>query len=314
MGTFWCYTARHMNAIDIQDLKKVYHTKGKSVEALKGVTFSIKEGEFFGLLGPNGAGKSTTINILSGVSEKSGGDISVLGQSISKDITEVKKLIGVVPQEISFDVFFSVEVALKFRFGYYDLPVDQGYLNMLLKRLSLEDKRDVKPRMLSGGMKRRLMIAQALVHRPRVLILDEPTAGVDVELRHDLYDFVRELNRQGTTVVLTSHYLEEVELLCERVAIINKGTLVALDDKKTLKNRFKTTRDFVIALSEPLKEVPEILKPFSPTVNEAELRLSFEENEYQNILKAVAKADLPVANFQIIEPTLEQTFIDLTKK
>lgn len=302
-----------MDAIKIENLKKTYQGKGGPTEALKGVSFDIKQGEFFGLLGPNGAGKSTMINILAGVVEKSGGSVMVNGFDLDKDPTNVKKSLGIVPQEISYDAFFTLEKALKFQFGYYGQKVDPNYIDELLERLSLSDKRKLWPNMLSGGMKRRFMIARALVHRPKILILDEPTAGVDVELRHGLHDFVRELNRQGTTVILTSHYLEEVELLCERIAIINHGQLVALDNKEELKNRFQTTRIFSIALTEPLKQIPASLQPFAPQTVDGELKLTFEEHRYADVLQQVAKANLPLSNFRVIEPTLEDVFVSLTQ-
>ncbi len=303
-----------MPAIEIENLSKTYQSKHGNVDALKGVSFDVQEGEFFGLLGPNGAGKSTLINILAGVTEKSSGTASVLGTSIDKDHIAVKQSLGIVQQEVAFDAFLPVESALRYQFGYYGLPVDEGYLNEILVQLALDDKRNVKPRRLSGGMKRRFMIAKALVHRPKVLILDEPTAGVDVELRHDLYDVVRELNRQGVTIILTSHYLEEVELLCERVAIINKGELVALDTKEELKNRFQSTRTFTIALAKSISDIPASLSKFNPIMKDHQLDLTFEESQYKEVLDAVSKADLPIANFSIIEPTLEDVFVSLTKQ
>lgn len=301
-----------MNAITLENITKTYKTKEGDVPALKGVSFAIRQGEFFGLLGPNGAGKSTLINILAGVVEKSGGTATVNGIDIDKDPTGVKKSIGIVPQEIAYDPFFTIEQALKFQFGYYGQKIDKAYLDSLLKQLALDDKRKLWPNTLSGGMKRRLMIGRALVHRPKILILDEPTAGVDVELRHGLHDFVRELNKQGTTVILTSHYLEEVELLCERIAIVHKGTLVALDNKEQLKSRFQTTRIFSIALAKPLADIPAGLNEFAPVQNGNELQLTFEEKRYADVLQAVAKANLPLSNFRVIEPTLEDVFVSLT--
>lgn len=302
-----------MNALEIKDLKKTYKSPKGNVEALKGISFEIKKGEFFGLLGPNGAGKSTMINILAGVTDQTSGTAVIEGIDIEVDHTAAKKRIGIVPQEVGFDVFFSVEVALRLQFGFYGLPVDEAYLEELLTKLALADKRDVKPRQLSGGMQRRLMIAKALVHRPDVLILDEPTAGVDVELRHDLYDLVRKLNSEGITIILTSHYLEEVELLCDRVAVIAKGELIALDHKDALKRRFSSKRQFVIALSESIKSAPAGLKVFSPVMDGTTLTLSFEEDAYTEALKAVAKADLPILHFRIVEPSLEDVFVSLTK-
>lgn len=302
-----------MNALEIKDLKKTYKSPKGNVEALKGISFEIKKGEFFGLLGPNGAGKSTMINILAGVTDQTSGTAVIEGIDIEVDHTAAKKRIGIVPQEVGFDVFFAVEAALRMQFGFYGLPVDEAYLEELLEKLALADKRDVKPRQLSGGMQRRLMIAKALVHRPDVLILDEPTAGVDVELRHDLYDLVRKLNSEGITIILTSHYLEEVELLCDRVAVIAKGELIALDHKDALKRRFSSTRQFVIALSESIKSAPAALKAFSPEIDGTTLTLSFEEDAYTEILKAVAKADLPLLHFRVVEPSLEDVFVSLTK-
>ena len=301
-----------MNAVSIHNLNKKYTTDGQDVEALSNVTFDIKQGEMFGLLGPNGAGKTTLINILSGVTQKTDGAARVAGYDVDEDPVAVKHAIGVVPQEIAFDAFFTVEDALRFQFGYYDKPVDEAYLNELLDHLVLQDKRDVKPRQLSGGMKRRLMIARALIHKPDVLVLDEPTAGVDVELRHELYDMVRDLHDRGITIILTSHYLEEVELLCERVAILRKGELVALDKKQDLKDRFETDRTLSLSLTERI-DVPDVLQPFNPNWLDGRLRLTFTENEYQDVLKAVAQADLPIVNFQVHEPSLEDVFLDLTK-
>ena len=299
-------------AIKLDQLQKTYKTPRGDVQALKGVSFEIQQGEFFGLLGPNGAGKSTLINILAGVTSKTGGSASILGVDIAKHPSQAKKLIGVVPQELSFDSWLKVEETIDFQTGYYGLPVDRAWRDELLKRLTLDDKRQQKPRGLSGGMKRRFMIARAMIHKPKILILDEPTAGVDVELRHEMYALLRELNASGTTIVLTSHYLEEVELLCERVAIVNKGQLVALDNKHALKDRFKSTRVFSIALTEPLASAPPSLERFKPELVDSELKLTFEEHEYKAVLKAVADANLPLANFRVIEPTLEDVFLSLT--
>lgn len=303
-----------MNAIEIKNIKKTYSSKkGPSVEALKDVSFSIKQGEFFGLLGPNGAGKSTLINILGGVVKKSGGEASILGTDIAKDPVAAKKKIGIVPQEVSFDPFSTVIESIKYQYGFYGLSYDKAYTEELLKKLDLLDKQNNDLRQLSGGMKRRFMIARAMIHKPEVLILDEPTAGVDIELRHDLYDLVKKLNAEGITIILTSHYLEEVELLCDRVAIIHKGNLVALDHKEALKKRFQSTRQFSIALTEEIKTIPKSLQRFSPEQKGTELVLTFDEADYKKVLDAVAKADLPVSHFSIIEPSLEDVFVSLTK-
>ncbi len=231
--------AKKKFAVEIKHLKKSYKLPKGKLDALKGVSFIIEEGEVFGLLGPNGAGKSTLINILAGPVNKTSGTVKVFDVSIDDDHAAVKDMLGIVPQEITFDAFFTVEQALNYQFGYYGNKIDKEYRDEILDKLALSDKRHSKPRMLSGGMKRRFMIAKALVNRPSVLVLDEPTAGVDVELRRDLYDVIRDLNKQGVTIILTSHYLEEVELLCGRVAIIHQGELVALDHKDKLKKRLK---------------------------------------------------------------------------
>ncbi len=308
MLIFFC-----MKAIEIQSVQKTYSTKKGDVHALKNLDLAVEEGEFFGLLGPNGAGKSTLINILAGITQKNSGKAMVFGKDIDEDPSFVKNSVGIVPQELAFDSFFDVNKVLRYQFGYYNQKVDEAYLADLLDRLSLTDKLHSKLRELSGGMKRRVMIARALIHRPKVIVLDEPTAGVDVELRHDLYDLVRELNKQGTTIVLTSHYLEEVELLCERIAIINKGELVALDTKKALKDRFQSTRKFVIALAKSISTVPPQLAVFSPEINGMQLTLTFEESDYKRVLSAVANADLPMMNFRVIEPSLEDVFLQMTK-
>jgi len=237
-----------MQAIEIKDLKKTYK---QGTLALNGVGFSVEEGEVFGLLGPNGAGKTTLINILSGVTQKTSGEARVFGKDIDEDPVFVKSSIGVVPQEISFNPFFSVEDALTFQFGFYNQKIDREWMDHVLQRLSLSDKRKTKPRELSGGMKRRFMIARALIHRPKVVVLDEPTAGVDVELRRSLYDFVREMNAQGTTIVLTTHYLEEAELLCGRVAIMNRGEVVALERVEDLRRKHNDAKleDIFVSLT-----------------------------------------------------------------
>jgi ABC-2 type transport system ATP-binding protein len=250
--------------------------------------------------------------MLAGVTRKTSGKASILGVDIDADPSGSKKLIGVVPQELSFDAWLKVGDTIDYQFGYYGQPVDVAWRNEVMERLSLADKMNDKPRALSGGMKRRYMIARAMIHKPKILILDEPTAGVDVELRHEMYALLRELNEKGTTIVLTSHYLEEVELLCQRVAIVHKGSLVALDNKHALKDRFKSTRIFSIALTEPLKVCPAVLERFKPECVDSELKLTFEENEYQAVLKAVSEANLSVANFRVIEPTLEDVFLSLT--
>lgn len=212
-------------ALEITDLQKTY---GNGFEALKGIDLQVQEGDFFALLGPNGAGKSTTIGIVSSLVSKSGGSVRICGIDIDEDFSLAKKQIGIVPQEFNFNVFEKVEDVLIHQAGYYGIPIGlaRQRAEYYLEKLGIADKQHVQMRMLSGGMKRRLMIARALVHEPRVLILDEPTAGVDIEMRRSMYDFLRETNDEGRTIILTTHYLEEAELLCRNVAIINQGKIV----------------------------------------------------------------------------------------
>ena len=212
-------------ALEITDLQKTY---GNGFEALKGIDLQVQEGDFFALLGPNGAGKSTTIGIVSSLVSKSAGSVRICGIDIDEDFSLAKKQIGIVPQEFNFNVFEKVEDVLIHQAGYYGIPIGlaRERAEYYLEKLGIADKQYVQMRMLSGGMKRRLMIARALVHEPRVLILDEPTAGVDIEMRRSMYEFLRETNDEGRTIILTTHYLEEAELLCRNVAIINQGKIV----------------------------------------------------------------------------------------
>ena len=218
------------DAITIKGLKKTYN----GVEALKGINFSIKEGEFFALLGPNGAGKTTTINILTGLTNKTSGEVLLFGKDVVKDYKEARALIGLVPQEFNFDRFETVYNILSYNAGYFGIPQKErpAKIKKVLEQLNLWDKKDAQAQELSGGMKRKLMIARALIHEPRIIILDEPTAGVDVETRKAMWRYFKKLNKEGVTILLTTHYIEEAEELCERVAIINKGQIVALDYKK----------------------------------------------------------------------------------
>lgn len=230
------------DAISVTDLHKTYQG---GVHALKGLTFNIEKGEFFALLGPNGSGKTTFINILSGPTLKTSGEIKVLGHDIDKEREQTQFILGVVPQEISFDSFFSVNEVLTLQSGYYGIRNNQQWIDELLEKLGLEDKKYTNTRALSGGMKRRLLIAKALVHKPKVLILDEPTAGIDVELRISLWKYLQKLNKEGLTILLTTHYLEEAEQLCEKTAIIHKGKLVALEKTAKLTEKKKLQEVFL---------------------------------------------------------------------
>ncbi|MBX3625734.1 MAG: ABC transporter ATP-binding protein [Rhizobacter sp.] len=222
------------SAVSFQNVSKVYRTAGRELKALDGVSFNIEPGEFFGLLGPNGAGKTTLISILAGLTRASGGSVSVLGHDVVNDFAAARKALGIVPQELVFDPFFSVRETLRIQSGYFGVKNNGAWIDELLQGLGLADKADANMRQLSGGMKRRVLVAQALVHRPPVIVLDEPTAGVDVELRQTLWHFVAKLNKAGHTVLLTTHYLEEAEALCGRIAMLKLGRVVALDRTSAL--------------------------------------------------------------------------------
>src|SRR3954470_9820293 len=239
-------------AISILDLQKTY-AGGK--RALDGISIEIPRGGIFGLLGPNGAGKSTLINILAGLVGKSGGSATIWGFDIDDHPRNAKRSIGVVPQEILFDPFFTPKEALEIQAGLYGIPKDQRRTLELLRAVRLEDKADAYARTLSGGMKRRLLVAQAMVHSPPILVLDEPTAGVDIELRQQLWAYVRGLNAQGVTVVLTTHYLEEAEQLCDRIAIINHGKLIANEPTRQLVARAQD-KAVVVTVDKDLTEAP----------------------------------------------------------
>ena len=226
-----------MPAVSFQNVSKVYATSRGELQALKQVSFDIQSGEFFGLLGPNGAGKTTLISVLAGLARASGGQVLVHGHNVQTDYQAARRALGVVPQELVFDPFFNVREALRFQSGYFGIRHNDDWIDELLAGLGLADKAGANMRQLSGGMKRRVLVAQALVHRPPVIVLDEPTAGVDVELRQTLWHFISQLNKQGSTVLLTTHYLEEAEALCGRIAMLNRGEVVALDRTSELLKR-----------------------------------------------------------------------------
>ncbi len=242
-------------ALELTDLRKVYAT---GVEALRGINLTVEEGDFYALLGPNGAGKSTTIGIITSLVNKSSGSVKVFGYDLDKELVQVKQQIGLVPQEFNFNPFETVQQIVVNQAGYYGVPRNEAIKRSekYLKQSNLWEKRNVRSRMLSGGMKRRLMIARALMHEPRLLILDEPTAGVDIELRREMWSFLRELNQNGTTIILTTHYLEEAEMLCRNIGIIQSGELIENTSMKSLlaKLQFET---FLFDIA-PIKQAPTI--------------------------------------------------------
>lgn len=243
-----------MSALVITNLTKTYKN---GVQALKGVSFSVEKGDFFALLGPNGAGKSTTIGIISSLVNKSSGEVQILGKNLDTERSEAKRRVGVVPQEFNFNQFEKVFDILIAQAGYYGIPAKLAAerVEFYLHRLGLWEKRNSPARMLSGGMKRRLMIARALVHEPELLILDEPTAGVDIELRRSMWEFLQEINQRGITIILTTHYLEEAETLCRRIAIIDQGNIVENTDMKSLLETLQV-ETFVLDIASPLEHVP----------------------------------------------------------
>jgi len=243
-------------ALVIRDLKKVY---AGGVEALKGINLDVKQGDFFGLLGPNGAGKSTTLSIITSLVNKTSGTVAVFGYDIDTHFSQTKKHLGVVPQEFNFSQFEKVFDIVVTQGGYYGIPLKlaRQRAEHYLKKIGLWDKRNTQARMLSGGMKRRLMIARALIHEPKVLILDEPTAGVDIELRRSMWEFLREINAQGVTIILTTHYLEEAESLCRNIAIIDKGKIIQDSDTRALISQLNL-ETFIFDVTNELEMAPEI--------------------------------------------------------
>ncbi|MDE3016239.1 MAG: ABC transporter ATP-binding protein [Pseudomonadota bacterium] len=303
-------------AIEISQLRKTYKGGRKSPDkvALKGIDLTILRGAFFGLLGPNGAGKSTLINILAGLVVKTSGEAFVCGHDIERDMRQARLSIGVVPQELVLDTFFTVRQALDIHAGYYGVPKAKRRTQEIINVMGLSDKADIHARRLSGGMRRRLLIAKALVHSPPVLVLDEPTAGVDVELRTQLWEYVKQLNKNGTTVLLTTHYLEEAEELCDTVAVINHGEVVACDRKTALLKRFDS-KQIVITPPQPMTMIPDSLRGWSCDVSaEGKLVISYKPSQHAvgEILDAVRVSGIVIADLTTREADLEDVFRHLT--
>ncbi len=283
------------------------------VEALAGVNLSIEPGEIFALLGPNGAGKTTWISIVCGIARATSGQARVLGHDVVTDAMAARRVVGLVPQEINFDPFFSPREVLRFQMGYFGVPPSDDRIDELLAALALSDKADVTSRELSGGMKRRLLIAKALVHRPRVAFLDEPTAGVDIALRKDLWAYVRKLRAEGTTIVLTTHYLEEAEELADRVAVIDHGKLITVDKPEALMRRHGNKR-VRFTLAEPLAvPLSAPLLAFGATLDDARTAISCPlEGDASAVMAAVAAMPGRVVDMRTEQPSLEQVFLALT--
>lgn len=284
------------------------------VPAVDDLSFSIAPGEIFGLLGPNGAGKSTTINMVSGVCRIDRGQVRIFGHDNRRDYRTTRRLTGVMHQEIVTDHFFTIDRALKIHPGYYGVPRDEAWRKLLIERLALGPHLHKPMNKLSGGLKRRFMVAKALIHKPRLLILDEPTAGVDVELRRGLWQFVREINRAGTTVLLTTHYLEEAEQMCGRIAIMNHGRLIALESTPDLLRRLER-RTVILHLDRPLTELPAPLAAWQGSLANGGRRLKLtlpEQGCMGGLLRLLAELDLPVRDLELPRPGLEDVFLKLT--
>ncbi len=299
-------------AISIRGLTKSYG----DLRALDNFSMEVREGEFFGFLGPNGAGKTTTINILAGLTTYKDGQVKVFGKDVVGDYREARKLIGLVPQEFNFDDYFTVDEILRFYAGYFGIRRQEARkrVDELLDQFNLGQKRETHVRQLSGGMKRRLLIARALIHPPKILILDEPTAGVDVELRRNLWHSMQELNKQGTTILLTTHYIEEAERLAKRIGIINHGKIIAIDNKDDLIEQLhKNNLD--LTLTKPIEAIPDLLKKHKAfLLDDNKIRIVCEENaSKREILKDVEKAGLEVKTEEVTKSSLEDIFIDLTE-
>lgn len=303
--------------IEISNLTKEYDAGKKTSKlALDNVDLSIPKGSFYGLLGPNGAGKSTIINIMAGLVNKTSGKVIINGIDIDEDARASRYQIGVVPQEVIIDPFFSVRETLEYFAGYYGVPKSERRTQEIIDAVQLGDKAHVNSRRLSGGMRRRVLIAKALVHNPPIVVLDEPTAGVDVELRTQLWEYVRKLNKQGTTVLLTTHYLEEAQELCDHIAIINHGKIIANDDKKNLM-KMLDRKQLTISVKQKLSGIPKSLSIYNTERLDAHtlcIQYSSKSASINELLDAVKKAKLTICDLATEEPDLEDIFKHLVNK
>ena len=296
-----------MPAISFQSVSKTFQTARGPFQALDGVSFDIEQGEFFGLLGPNGAGKTTLISILAGLAKATSGTVSVLGPNVNTQAAVARKKLGVVPQELVFDPFFNVREALRFQSGYFGVTHNDAWIDELLESLGLSDKANHNMRQLSGGMKRRMLVAQALVHKPPVIVLDEPTAGVDVELRQTLWQFIAKLNKLGHTVLLTTHYLEEAEALCQRIAMLKNGKVVALDRTDEL---LKAASSNVLRFKLDAALPPALAAKARVTGRIVQLP-AHDALEIERHLAALREAGLNAEDVEIRKADLEDVFLDV---
>ena len=301
-------------AIEISDLKKIYnYKKPNAFEALKGINLSIPKKSIFGLLGPNGAGKSTLINIIAGLVLKTEGNVKVWGNDIDINERNAKLAIGVVPQELILDPFFTPRETLEYQSGYYGVPKSENCVEEILETIGLTDKADAYPRSLSGGMRRRLMIGKAMVHRPPILILDEPTAGVDVALRQSLWKEVKKLNEAGVTIILTTHYLEEAEAMCDSLAIVNKGKIVVEGQTSVMLNKLDKKELIILLENDDADKIK--LKGINITIlNKNLLKISFKPSEINEgeIIEKIYNSGAKIKTINSKEPDLEELFLELT--
>tara|TARA_B100000579_G_scaffold425436_1_gene431166 strand:- start:6 stop:935 length:930 start_codon:yes stop_codon:yes gene_type:complete len=304
------------NVLSVTNLNKIYSSKKlNSINAINNLNLDVKEGEIFGLLGPNGAGKTTFLNILAGTVTKTSGSVVVWGFDLDKNPRQVRASIGVVPQEVNLDPFFSPKKLLELQAGLYGVKKKDRITETILKLVSLEKQANSYARSLSGGMKRRLLVAKALVHQPPILFLDEPTAGVDVELRKNLWENVKLLNKQGVTIILTTHYLEEAEEMCDRIGILNKGNLVALDSTKNLLNRIKTKKvKFITDQKIFIKgDILEYVKILSNSQNETCISYEKSKVNIDDLIDIIKKDGIKIKDISTDDGDLEDVFLRLTK-
>ena len=311
---YWDFPENRL-AVEIKNLNKIYNDENQNF-AVENVSLEIPTGSIFGLLGPNGAGKSTLINIISGVVIKTSGKVSIWGYDIDKERKQSKLAIGVVPQELNIDAFFTPKEMLNLHSGMFNVPKSSWISHDLLELMDLTDKASTYSRKLSGGMRRRLLVAKAMVHSPPIIILDEPTAGVDVELRQKLWENFIKLNKQGVTIILTTHYLEEAEYLCDHIAIINKGKIIANEKKETLLTKFNQ-KIIKIKINETKiskKDMLSLQKIGSVKLLESEIEINYKLNEIsmKNIIEILYKTDLDIIDLSTKEVSLEDVFINLT--
>jgi len=297
-------------AISIKNLVKNYD----GTEAVNNISFDLKQGEFFGFLGPNGAGKTSTINSITGIANFDSGIIKVFGNDVVKDYRKARSFIGLAPQEFNFDPFLSIFEILIYQGGYYGIPksVCVKRAKELMRLFGLYEKRNTRITTLSGGMKRRLAMARALIHRPKILILDEPTAGADVELRHYLWGLLKKLNKKGTTIFLTTHYIEEAERLCDRVCILHKGKILEIDNKKKLMKKFSKSQ-IVIELKDTLRTIPKNIRKYNCKIDDNNLIFLEDKTKINEILNSIEKNKLEIIDVNIESSSLEDIFLNMVR-